>query len=92
MASRLPSIENILKNSESLIFVLFWRKYVINPAKLEKRIMNVLVSTAILNTSLLKYSKKRISMIDTKNTPPPIPAIEESIPDRKPSKINNKTT
>jgi len=29
--------------------------------------------------------------MDTKNTPPPIPAITETIPDNRPSKINKET-
>jgi hypothetical protein len=87
VARRLPNIEKILKNSESLTFVLFCRKYVINPAKLEKRIMNVLVSTA-----MLIGIKKSSVMIETKKTPPPIPAIEEIIPERSPSNNSIETT
>jgi len=86
VAKILPIIVKILKNNESLKFVIFCRKYVINPAKEEKSITNVLVSTAILIGI-----KKRSVMIDTKNTPPPIPEIEEIIPDNRPSKINRKT-
>jgi len=59
---------------------------VINPANEEKSITKVLVSTAILIGT-----KKRSVMIDTKKTPPPIPAIEETIPDNRPSKINKET-
>jgi len=59
---------------------------VINPAKEEKSITKVLVSTAIL----IGIKKRRV-MIDTKKTPPPIPAIAETIPDNRPNKINNET-
>jgi len=47
--------------------------------------MNVLVSTAALIEN-----EKMIVMVETKNTPPPIPAITETTPDIKPSKSNIK--
>ena len=56
-----------------------------NPAKLEKRITKVLVSTAML----IGIKKSKV-MIVTKKTPPPMPAIVESIPDRRPNKINKE--
>ena len=83
-ANILPSMEKPLKTNESLKVVLFCRKYVIKPAKEEKRIIKVLVSTA----TLIGIKKRRV-IIDTKKTPPPIPAIAEIAPDSSPS-ISNK--
>jgi len=54
------------------------------PAKEEKSIIKVLVSTA-MSIGI----KKRIVINDTKKTPPPIPAIAEITPDSSPS-ISNK--
>ncbi len=90
VAKILPIIEKTLKNNDSLILVLFCRKYVINPAKEEKSITKGLVSIAILIASIV-ILKRRICIIDTKKTPPPIPAIAETIPDNRPSKINKET-
>jgi hypothetical protein len=89
VAKTLPTIEKTLKNNESLILVLFCRKYVINPVKDEKSIMKVLVSLAIKIASTI-ILKKRISIIETKKTPPPIPAIVETMPDNNPSRINKE--
>ena len=58
-----------------------------NPAKEENKIINVEVLTAISIGT-----KKTIVMIETKNTPPPTPAITEIIPERKPRKIRRKIT
>ncbi len=80
----LPKIENDAKLKESFKFVRFCLKYVINPEKEENKITKVEVSTAI-SIGI----KNNNVMIETKNTPPPIPAIVEIIPDRRPKVIKS---
>jgi len=58
-----------------------------NPAKEENNIINVEVLTAV------SIGIKNIKVIiETKNTPPPTPAITETTPERKPRKIKRDIT
>ena len=78
----LPKIENIEKNNDNFIVVLFCFKYVIKPADEDTKIMNVEVSIAIFIGMI-----NTIVMILTNNTPPPIPAITAIIPAKNPNEI-----
>ena len=87
LAIILPRIENVAKFSDNLKFVLFCFKYEMNPAKEENNIINVEVLTAV------SIGIKNIKVIiETKNTPPPTPAITETTPERKPRKIKRDIT
>lgn len=79
----LPNIENEAKVNESFKLVLFCLKYEINPVNDENNITNVEVSTAIS----IGINRNNV-IIETKKTPPPIPAIVEIIPDKRPNIIN----
>lgn len=85
LAIILPRIENAAKVIDNFKFVLFCFKYEMNPAKEENNIINVEVLTAV--SMGIKKSKV---IIETKNTPPPTPAMTETAPERKPRKIKKK--
>jgi hypothetical protein len=87
LAIILPKRENIAKNIDNLKLVLFCFKYEINPANEENNIINVEVLTAI-SIGI----KKTIVIIETKNTPPPTPAMTETTPERNPRIIKRKIT
>lgn len=85
LAIILPRIENTANVIDNLKFVLFCFKYEMNPANEENKIINVDVLTAV--SIGIKNTKV---IIETKNTPPPTPAMTETIPERKPRKINKE--
>ena len=78
-------MEKAEKIKDNLRYVLFCLKYVINPAKEDNNMMKVEVSTAML----IGIKKSKV-INETKNTPPPTPAITANVPDKNPSKINKK--
>ena len=80
----LPKIENEAKVKESLRFVRFCLKYEINPEKEENSITKIEVSTAI-SIGI----KNNNVIVETKKTPPPIPAMVDTIPDKNPTIIKS---